>query len=296
MLARLFRTIRRRLWRDRRRYGVCAVLLFAAGYISFLDQGGALFGIPIGVLAGLAFVLGILPLGVLLCLMIPGWRFTCEVATFGLFLLAVVGQIWWMFSLLAVPYAGNAVLFAQLCLLTIIGQLYCTDLLDRWTRKGHPIRYRLRSRLPAEVLWDGLVGTPPHIERLANENVTRFEYLTPGRPDRLMVERYQGMALVEEHQIVEAISAPNHMRFRWTAVDAEPDLPFGTGTKDLRITDNGSYRTVQVTQRARAHPWRAVVLNWIDDSFGRHYDKALAVLERRDASGPDGPQGAMAPA
>ncbi|MEO0989568.1 MAG: hypothetical protein AAFX00_01315 [Pseudomonadota bacterium] len=288
-MKKVMRKFSRRLWRDRRRHAICAALLFAAGTTVF-HGNPELFGVPFWLVAGCAFVLGSLPCLVRLCLASPNGRHACEVSAVTLFLQALVSGL---FS--APPTEVYAVGFefsflAFFIVLMIVNELYLNPRFDSFARRGHQIRYRLTSHLPTKVLWDGLVGTPPHKDRLANANITRFEYLGPDTQDRRLVEYMEPGALLEEHQFVDEIDAPHHIRFRWQAVDGNPDGNFSSGFKDVRITDHvGAYRTVDVVQAAQAHPWRAVVMNWIDDSFGRHNDEAVAELEARNPEDPFDP-------
>ncbi|MDQ2089703.1 hypothetical protein [Marimonas arenosa] len=258
------------------------MLLFAAGYLSFIGAPQKFHGVSFPIVVGLAFVIGILPLAPLLCLIIPSWRFSCETSALGVFLITLIGAFNPMLGLTSVVFADGPGFWIFLFGITIIGQLCCSPMVDRSARKRHWTGYSVTTRLEPSALWDGLIGEPTRGDRYVDRDMMiAFEHLEAGRPDRRLIYRINPGGRLEEHHFIDEINEPHQIRFRWKAVDGTEDQPFAEGEKHIAITDCGRKRVVRVTQQPRAHPWRAVVINWIDDSFGRPGDDRVAGLERR---------------
>lgn len=271
----------RAIWRERRRAGVGAALMFGAGLLAFAPVGGAVAGLPLPLVGGLAFVGALLPPLVILGLLIPAWRFVTEVAAAGLLVLCAIG--------LAVPQLGLAALaagsalpvIAAVVVLLALAYLYGGAALDGWRRHTHAVRATVTSRLDHLPLWDGIVGTPPLQDRLADTEVVVFDHLDSQSADRVLVSRSPDGAMYEEHHFVDEIAAPNHIRYRWQAADADPGFPMSEGARDVLITAKGDLHRIDIVEAVREMPWRLVVTSWIDDSFGRRYDGFVAALERR---------------
>ena len=285
-MASLFLTrLRRRIWRERRRLPLVAVLMFASGYLANMHLGMTIMGLDVAMVTGFAYALVFTPLALLLALVLPSWRFTVESVAVVFLFFGIAGAIDPAYSLSAL-WHGKTIWLVLLSFVAV-SHLYTMPLLDRITIAAPRSRRAGWSRLPAQVLWDGLVGTPPHRDRLANaERIMEFGYLEPGKPHLRIVERVDKLTLLEEHQFVDEIDAPHAIRFRWHAVSADDDLWHAKGEKQLRITDMGGYRRIEITGAPRRIPLRLLVLNWIDDNLGRSLDDELNQLERRAAVPP----------
>ncbi len=282
------RKIRRRLWRERRRMLVCAALMVLTQYVLCLALAPELLWSAVPALRALIAALAIGLLIVVVALVLPAMRFVAEV-----FCVLALGatcvtfidpsfrfSIWY---LTAQPRALVWVLVAlALLALAYEGQLFRFPLMR--APKG---RFAGVSRLTAPVLWDGLAGTPPHLDRLADRDIiVAFEALEPGAPHRRFVSRFGDRGIIEEYQFVEICDPPHHLRFRWQALNAAPNTGHDTGIYDLRIIDTGRKRRVTGASSARAFPANFVLRGWLDDHFGRELDRKLELLERRADGAP----------
>ena len=279
---RFLRAFGRRLWRERRRMALCALLLFASGYLQFIHHGASQWGPSMAVVAGSAYVAVMLPTLLALCLIVRPWRFTCEIVTATLLIVSVWGvfdnRVGIDFALRGKSPSVWIVLGSWL----VLTQLWCSTLVDRIRLRRGRSSYTQRSPLDARTLWEGLVGSPDETAppSVTGEVVT-FERLEPGRPHRRVVERLPGGALVEEHEFVEVEDAPRHIRFRWHAVNAAPGDPCTSGLKEVTIRETRRGSVVRVRQWADRMPLRVAIQAWLDDGLARLADRKLALVERR---------------
>lgn len=277
----MFRRLARRLYRDRRRYAVMVVFLFLAGATTFWGVRTSLFSVPMPLVAGLAFVLGIGIFAPILSLLIPPWRFTIEIVAVGLFALALIGQFIPSLSLHEITTRIAIWAFVAMNLLSL---LYTTQFLDRWfMRKNHALTARATTRLPQARVWDGVIGTPPHIERLAKNDLVTFENVDGNPMQRRLVQRINGTSLLEEIQTLDLLEAPHRIGFHWIVPQAD-DPSHHAGYAHTEITDTGKKRVIIRTFRPARYPTRAALMNWIDDTYGRMLDDDLNDLERPKAT------------
>ena len=280
---RALRALKRRLWRERRRMAVCGVMLFASGYLQFIHHGVSPWGPSMATVAGTAFVAGLLPVMLAICLVVPPWRFTCEIVAATLLIVSVWGlfdaRVGIDFALRGKSPSVWIVLGSWL----VLTQVWGTSRLDRLRLRRGRSSFRLRSPLGADALWTGLVGTPGRATpRSPTGEIVTFDRLEPGAPHRRIVERLPGGALFEEHQIVESQDPPHHIRFRWRAVHAAPGDPCSTGIKEITIRETGRGSVVEVQHRADDLPIRVALVTWLDDGLARLGDRAVALIERGD--------------
>ncbi len=280
-MPRLFLTrLRRKLWRERRRLPVVALLMFAAGFLGNMHFDMTIMGLDRALVLGLAYALVFTPLALLLALILPSWRFSAEIVSVAFLIFGIAGALDPAYNLSALSQGKT--IWMVLLSFVAFSHLYTSTLLDGITIASPKTRRRGWSRLPAQVLWDGLVGTPPHKDRLANaENTVSLDYLEPGQPHRRWVERFDKMTLLEEHQFVQEIDAPQFIRFRWRNVTAEEGIGFASGEKQVRITDLGRWRRIDMTCAPSRLPLRLWVQTWLDDGMGRILDQDLNKLESR---------------
>lgn len=293
MRRSLLSDLRRRIWRERRRLVFVALCMFAAGYLGNLHPPDmSVLGYSRPLAFGLTYVLVFVPATLLLALIVPSCRFSAETAALAFLLFGIAGAQDAAYNLAALSEGKG--IWVLLIGFVAMSYLYTGPLLDRWTVGSPRTRRTARSRLPAQVLWDGLVGTPPHLDRLAtSDHTVAFDYLEPGKPHLRFVERQDRTSLLEEHQFVDEIDPPWFIRFRWHAVSADPELGYATGERQVRITDLGRKRRVDMVCAPRRLAIRLWAQTWLDDGMGRVLDDRVAELERR-ASDPAPPQSPFA--
>ncbi|WP_377506139.1 hypothetical protein [Octadecabacter sp. R77987] len=277
----MLRLLARRLYRDRRRYAVMIVFLFLAGATTFWGVRTSLFSVPMPLVAGLAFVVGIGIFAPILSLLIPPWRFTIEIAAVGLFALALIGQFIPSLSLHEITTRVAIWAFVAMNLLSL---LYTTQFLDRWfMRKDHTLTGRAKTRLPQQRVWDGVIGTPPHIDKLAKNDLVTFENVDGDPMQRRLVQRINGTSLLEEIQTLDQLDEPRRIGFQWHVPQSD-DPEKHRGYARTEITDTGRKRVITRTMTPAQYPLRAALMNWIDDTYGRMLDDDLNDLERPKAT------------
>lgn len=96
----MIRTIKSRLYRDRRRYLLCLILLFAADALTFHVSTARPYGLPFPLISGLAFMVGIGIFMPLVSLFLPFARFSMESNAIALFLITALGTVYYPANLL----------------------------------------------------------------------------------------------------------------------------------------------------------------------------------------------------
>ena len=273
--------LRRRLWRERRRMAFCAAMLFASVYLHLIQHGAGPFGLPVPVVAGAVYVAVAVPALLVVCLVVPAWRFSCEIVAATLLVLAIWGafdsRVGLDFAMRAKPPSIWILLVSWM----VLTQLYCTGLLDRIRWRRPRFRYRLRSRLSAQELWDGMVGTPGRsVPQVLGGDLLVFEPLEDGAPGRRLVVRMPQGATVEEHHVVEVETPPRHIRYRWRLIHAAPGQPYATGLAEVAVRETGRGRVIEMLRQPDTIPLRLALQVWLDDGLGRLGDQSLAALER----------------
>lgn len=286
MMSAVFRRLMRRLWRERRRVVICALLFGAAGAMAFWGHPDYRGRYPMPLVAGLAFAAILTGFTLAVSLVLPAFRHASEVVALGICIMAWLSMGSVKYSLIGFTTGSKGIWF--LAIVMLAGQVYWSNWVDRFLPTIRcRFRHVLRSKLPADVLWDGLFGTPGHPERLADaENILTFEPLAEDSPHRRIIERgTDGVSTLEENHYIEEIDPPRFVRFRWNAVNAAKGQPMAAGAKEMRFIDAGSRRKVRIVLRPDVISLRATIFAWIDDSFGRIEDARIAELERRERNG-----------
>lgn len=280
----MLRTLTRRLYRDRRRYAIVAILLFLSGFITFFGVRSATFGALMPVIGGLSFMIGIGVFAPLLSVLIPPLRSSCEVVAFTLFGQSILGRIVPEWSLL--DRDTNQTIWIIIAASTV-GHLYGSPWLDRFfTLARVTQRTTARTRLDARTLFDGVIGTPGRIAAMSNAaDILSFEPL-PDAPGTLrMVEKIHPFGTLEEHHHIKAEDAPYMRDFDWNVVEASANAPFTSGHVRFEIEDRGKHRRLTRIGTINGFPSRAALFGWIDDFHGRHLDGEIAKLEKREKRG-----------
>lgn len=281
----MIRRIKSRLYRDRRRYALCLILLFVAGALTFHSFSARPYGIPFPLVAGLAFMFGIGVFMPLISLFLPFARFSMESNAIALALFSALGTVYEPANLLFGVLGPSALwfVFVFLCAGFAINRLlYGTWSDNLLYTNAHPFKARAKSRLSAERLWDGFILTQgrEHLYHSELKHEVKPQSETP-MVNHILAEMQPGVTFTEAQEFCR-FEPPHRAGFKWSVVGTEPAA--GTaGTATLKITDKGSFRLIDRTLNSENQPWRAIWTNWIDDGFGRLTDQELARLEKREA-------------
>lgn len=282
----MIRTIKSRLYRDRRRYALCLILLFIAGALTFQGAAGRPYGLPFPVISGLAFMIGIGIFMPLISLFLPFARFSMESNAIALVLLTSLGTVhqpanllygltgpsalWYVFIFFCLGFAINRLLYG-----TWSDKLFYTN--------RHPFKGHARSHLLQQRLWDGFTLAQGR-EHLYHSDLKHE--VTPQSEDPLanhiLAEMQPGVTFTEAQEFWH-YAPPNEAKFKWSVVGTDPS-PGTAGTATLRFMDKGRHRVIERTLQSVNQPWRTVWTTWIDDGLGRLTDQELARLEKREAA------------
>lgn len=281
----MFRTLTRRLHRSRRRFAIAAVFLFAAGFITFMGVRSGDFGALMPVIAGLAYLVVFLPLGVLMALVLPPLRSAVEVVSFALLFVAILGRVTPEVSMLDMTTTHTIWFIIGT---SFLSQLYGGRMLDkRFTLDEMRTTIRARSRLDAKTLYDGLVGNPDRPQALAEADILISYDRLPDDPNtHRIIEKLPQIGRIEELHHIRAEDAPWMRDFDWEPVDVGHEAGFSGGHTRFEIEDRGRYRLIIKRDTVRPFPSRAALFGWIDDFNGRFLDDRITVLEKRAKSAP----------
>lgn len=282
----MIRTMKSRLYRDRRRYVLCLIMLFTAGALTFQGSIARPYGLPFPLVSGLAFMIGVGVFMPVISLFLPFARFAMESNAIAIGLFAAIGTVydpanllygltgpsnlWFAFVFLCVGFAINRLLYGNWS-----DNLFQTN--------AHPLRGRTKSRLSARRLWDGFILTQGR-EHLYHSDLKHT--VTPQSEDpkinHILAEMQPGVTFTEV-QAFWCFEPPHEVGFQWSVLGTEPSTSTA-GTASFKFTDKGRFRLIERTLTSVNQPWRTVWTTWIDDGLGRLTDQELARLEKPEAA------------
>lgn len=279
---RVLRVFGRRVYRNRRHFVLQASLLFLAGVIGGALPPGGTGTLPGALYAGILVLGTIGPILAATCLVFPVLRGVADSGAVGVLALVLLG------AARGEPVFGAtesshviSLLLIMSCALWLANATALDRVLPR--RKSHTWSALTRTPLPADLLFDGLIGTPERPDRLVNDNYRLFEQISLDPRTHRLVIRVDDVATCEERHVFAHYDPPHGARLDWEIVGAAPDLYYRTGTLALRIDDLSGRRYVQRRKTVAAMPLRQVWLAWLDDLPGRTLDAEIEVLEARGA-------------
>lgn len=276
------RYLLKRLYRERRRVVIVAVLAFASGAWAFRLAGGTILGLPPALAAGLAFMGGVTAFLMVIALLFPSYRKAAESCVTALLILSLFG-FFSPKSPIQITESVWGIVGFVLCWLCF--EVYAGPFLDRFLpRRRLRFRSHASSDLPPEKLAPYLMTSPEEFATFGADDLVSLDWVEPGKTLRV-VSRIDGAAKLEEMQTLEVNSRPSHRAFRFEVVDAPKDATGMSGRFEISITphENGSrIETSRIYDRAT---WRAMLNAWIDDSFGRLDDASVERAERGDIRG-----------
>ena len=268
-----------RLYRERRRALIVALLTFAAGVAAQWHVAASLFGLPAWLIGGLAFMLILTPVLMALAVVFPSIRHIAEPIAFTLVLLALMGVFGpgpLAFGLPRPPWLNLWVIV----LMGLVAQLYAGAWLDRITpARTRTFRSRSTSRLPPDRLWPALATTPETAHLVPDEDRIGIEWVEPGQTLHL-ISRQGDIAKVEELHHIDAVEPGTLYAFRFEPVDGRPDAPGTTGQCSYRLRPHGPGTEVLSTRSIDRASFRGRLFVWIDDAYGRADDLRIARIEQ----------------
>ena len=273
----------KRLYRERRRALIVALLTFAAGAAAQWHVAVSLFGLPGWLVGGLAFMLILTPVLMALAVVFPRVRHVAEPISATLVMLAVMGVFGPGPLAFGLPRPPLPNLWAFI-LMWIVVELYAGVWLDRITpARTLTFRSRSTSRLPPDRLWPALATTPETAHLDPDEDRIGIAWVEPGQTLRL-ISRQGDIAKVEELHHIDAAEPGAMYSFRFEPVDGRPDAPGTTGQRRYHLRPTGAGTEVLSERIIDRASFRGRLFVWIDDSFGRADDTRIARIERAAAA------------
>ena len=267
----------RRLYRERRRVGVAAVVTFLAGLLAGMSDDRIVFGIPFQLAYAVAFLVILTPVLMSIVLIFPAIRTGVDSVTFSLPIISV--YLWVLgtdSSFAKVVFLIIAIMFGELILM-----IYGGSWLDKFLpAKQHVFRSRSKSKLQPEELWPFLVVTPDTVETYGGENTVSMKWVEQG-VSYVETEQVDDLTRIEELQTIEQLEPDTQIRVRFQVQSAKEDTLGTSGMMERRFDrTTGGTQLVCTRMFDRTTPMVSFRL-WLDDTFGRADDQHILRAEQR---------------
>lgn len=274
----MLKTLRRRLYRNRRRALVCFGGFFMMSMIDTAARGELWdLGRTLFIATSLGIIMTVLLCGV--ALFANRWRFLAEIAAMTAFVLSIVYAVFPIPSGTFGPYIFMALAYVGSM---TIARFYAGLSLDKWTlRENITVTARSKSCLSPDQIWQAMCARPEHRDRLVGaENLISFEYVNDARDQVRFVHEMEDGTLADETQTYLLYDAPHALRVRFETVSDPENAPLMKGIRAMMFLDTGKGSThISDTWAIDNYPGRMGLFAWVDDHFGRIMDDKLATLE-----------------
>lgn len=259
---------------------VVAVLTFLTGLVAFAGDTVHVFGMPLPLVAGLAFMLGLTPCLMAVALLFPSIRTSAESVASSLPVLALMGVFSNWSDRSGAP---SSVLIWGIILSYLTATIYGTALIDRYMpRRTFTFRTRASSQLSPQTLWPYLDSTPDSEPRHIPDDLVGMEWIEPGLTFR-ETSRINELAQVEGIVTIKARDTPYHRRSSYIIPTAKPDAPGAAGYRDYLLSGGGVGSILHSARTYYHQTLRQILFLWIDDAFGRADDDAIRLAEARES-------------
>lgn len=274
----MFRSYLRHLYRDRRRFGLTALLLLGATILAPNSLPDPIPHVSTEIAASIALFLT-LPLAAIYA---RQYRHFIEVFAFASFLLNLIGVFLpadSRFSLVS-PNTDYVLISVFYCGLSLFSYRF---LYGSWSDRLTPKRaFRVVTKMHSSAdlrnLWYGLIAFPGHADLYADDEVVSVDYADPAHqviriiywrpPDR------RGEFLV----FLDEVEKFDHIKMRMRIVEGISDAAT-QGVTQFKFRDTGKYRKVTMIFHADAVAPRRMLRHWLDDTVGRMMDNRVATIE-----------------
>ncbi|MEP1698826.1 MAG: hypothetical protein ABJJ69_20040 [Paracoccaceae bacterium] len=270
-MDRLFK----RLFRERRRVVIVALVTFLGGYISFFSRTSHFLGLPFSIVAGLAFMVILTAFLMALAILFPKIRHTAESVAVSIPVLSLMGA-----------FSGEedgglstytSVFGILLCYLIIT--VYGGAWVDRFLPcRPKQLRSFTTSNLKPDELWPYLTVTPDTFKDYGTADTLSMDWIEPDLSFRV-VSRIDDIAKIEEIHTIEVNEPFQHFRFSFEAPDATEEASVSCGTKTLKFIPVGRTTRLETIREFDRVSIRAQLMNWIDDGCGRLDDDLVDYVE-----------------
>jgi hypothetical protein len=282
----------RRIYRERRRLLIFAVLTMISSYLWFDDFGQTWLGLPKSVWLALIIGLGLTLPATLLALYAPRWRHMVETSGIALFFYTIVMM---QLSPALMPGAQTGIapfvffLFTAVIVQVLIYGTWSDRLLLRRRQSERGVGH---TKIRKSEAW-ALVMPSPDQEVYWDETVTSVNRIEgkPGQPgDVLLIAHLfpNGHTMAQQVRLKE-VNTERSLRYAY-AVPAAKDGSERDQSCAILFEERGSDLTIHARWDRVDYPWRRTIMHWIDDWAGRSLDtiiqrcEVVALAKRAEAA------------
>ncbi len=270
-------SLRRRLFRERRRLVAIALMSFTAGLVLGMNDDRLLYGIPFQLVYGLAVATIVTPILMLIAMVFPNIRNATESVAFSL------PFVCWM-DLYGNSSEGaalqNVIAVLSILFLYLVFAVYAGGWLDRYLpAKSRTFSSKVKTGLSPDELWPFLVVTPDTVDTYGGEKTVSMTWVEPG-VSFIETEQFDDHSRIEEMMRIESCEPDTRFRGRFESLSSKAEVNGTSGVLE-RTFNKTSKGTQLVSSRSfdRSSPIKDFRL-WLDDSFGRFDDENVLRAEK----------------
>jgi len=275
------RSISRRIFRERRRLSILAVLAAMSGYLFYLGDPRTIQGLPLPLVASLTFAAALGAAALLSALVATATRFAFEAYAIAMLLYAILTTYYPSLALERAPMP-LANMFVFLIATQIIYNAIYGEWLGRLVRLPlHVDRATSLSALPREALWRALTPDARDTESYCDETLEAIEAV-PGQPDTLRLLHNYGEGLFRERiGQFEQVKPGWAYRMRYAVTGATPPTQGRTHRQSVALDPRDSHTAIHMRWERPGYPLNKALMHWIDDWAGRRLDAMVNIAEAR---------------
>lgn len=271
--------MRSRLYRERRRFIFVAALTFLGGWLAFRTSTASLFGLPLELVAGLAFMVGLTAALMVVVLVFPQLRSYAEGVALGISVLSLMGS----FDPDIGSTESSIVLVLGFLFMFLATVLYGNRWIDGLVPRRNAIyRSVAESRLPPEKLWPYVFVTPDSAPEFRSEITISLKWIDPGK-SFCEVARAGNAVTVEELLTIVTVDPGSLFQFHFQAVH-DPDNFGNRGMVTHRVTKTETGSRLDTIREFDRDSWRAALFFWIDDGWSRLDARRVCSYEEKETA------------
>ncbi|WP_170572241.1 hypothetical protein [Ruegeria atlantica] len=270
-------SIRRRLYRERRRIVIISLLTLIAGLVAGLNDDRVVYGIPFQLAYGIAYLVILTPVLLVIALVFPSIRSATETVAFSLTFISLM-------HLYGSRPDGSGFENAMFVLSILFGYLvfsvYAGGWLDRYLPSAkRTFSSKVKTALSPNELWPFLVVTPDTVDTYGGENTVSMVWVDQG-VSYIETDQLGDHSQVQEMMTIEVCELDKRFRGRFQSLSAKKGASGISGVLERRFiwTAKGTQlvSTRSFDQSSPILDFRA----WLDDSFGRYDDQYVGRAEK----------------
>lgn len=275
------RSITRRIFRERRRLSILAVLAAMSGYLFYQGDPRMIHGLPLPLVASLTFAAALCAVALVSAVVATATRFAFEAYAIAMLVYAILTTYYPALALERAPMP-LANIFVFLIGTQVIYNAIYGDWLGRFFKlRLHVDRATSLSALPREVLWRALTPDPRDTGGYCDPTMDAVEAV-PGQPDTLRLTHDFGGGLFKERiGQFEQVKPGWAYRMRYAITGATPPPQGRTYRQTLALDPRDGHTAIHMRWERPAYPLNKALMHWIDDWAGRRLDEMVNIAEAR---------------